>query len=138
MEHHEQIATVQWFRHQYRNANGCLFAIPNGAILCDLPPRQRLLRMNYLIAEGFKKGVSDLFLAYPVGGYAGYWLEMKDVKKTVSAVSPEQLDHLELMRKMGYAADWVSGFDQAKPALNAYMKGQYKPITDLSRNNSRK
>ncbi|MCB5299278.1 VRR-NUC domain-containing protein [Yersinia intermedia] len=50
---------------------------------------------------GLRKGVPDLFLALPRGGYAGLWIEMKalDGKPTL-----DQTQWLNKMNEMGYLA----------------------------------
>ena len=120
-EHLEQKAFVQWFCAQYPKYRGCLFAIPNGSHLAGTPA-VRAMKMNKLKAEGFKNGVSDLFLAVPMGGKSGMFLEMKAQKKTESSVSKEQKEHLELMELMGYAAEWAAGSDEAIRITKEYMK----------------
>lgn len=121
-EHDEQCAVVKWFGYQYPKFRECLFAIPNGAVLCDLTKEKRMYRMSYLIKEGFKDGVSDLLLALPRGGYAGLWLEMKDRGKTQAALTRRQGEHLALMRGVGYFTDWAAGFAQAHAIIDNYMK----------------
>ena len=120
-EHAHQCTLLNWFAAQYPTLRNYLFAIPNGAMLCDLPPHKRLSRMNYLISEGFKKGVSDLFLAVPAGPYHGLWLEMKAPGKTQSSLSDEQLNHITDMRRMGYQAHWASGFERAHDIISEYL-----------------
>lgn len=120
-EHDAQTNVVNWFRVQYRVYSPHLFAIPNGAILCDLSERKRKARMGYLMAEGFKKGVSDLFLAVPNDNHCGLWLEMKADGKTFSSLSPEQHQHLIDMKRAGFAAYWAPGFDTARIIINEYM-----------------
>lgn len=78
--------------------------------------------MNKLKAEGFKNGVSDLFLAVPMGGKSGMFLEMKAQKKPMSSLSVEQRMHLKLMEEMGYAAEWAAGSDEAITITKEYMK----------------
>ena len=120
-EYTEQCAVISWYRIQYKNYHGCLFAIPNGSFLAG-GPAKRAMQMARLKKEGLKKGVSDLFLAVPAGGFHGLFLEMKDVKKTKCSVSSEQRDHIELMDKMGYGAEWAAGFEQAKNIITHYME----------------
>ncbi|MDH5182463.1 MAG: VRR-NUC domain-containing protein [Gammaproteobacteria bacterium] len=120
-EHDHQVAVIQWFRAKYPKHKWCIFSNPNGAILCDLIPKKRVARMRYLMAEGFKKGVSDLFIAVPVGDKHGLWVEMKDVNKTLCSVSKDQMEHIELMTKMGYEAIWCAGSDIAIAAITTYM-----------------
>lgn len=120
-EHQQQCATVTWFRYQYPQYAGYLFAIPNGGVLCDTPKTKRKLRMAYMFAEGFKSGVSDLFLAVPRGIYHGLWLEMKDTGKGVEALTEAQLAHIKAMQAVGYAATFAAGFGHAQAVIKKYM-----------------
>lgn len=121
-EHQEQKAFVQWFNAQYPKYRGCLFAIPNGSHLAGTPA-VRAMKMNKLKSEGFKNGVSDLFLAVPMGGKSGMFLEMKAQKKPRSSLSVEQRMHLKLMEEMGYAACWAAGSKEAIRITKDYMDG---------------
>lgn len=122
-EHNEQVTVIKWFRLTYPRYRGALFAIPNGAVLCDLPDSKRRARMGYLYDEGFRAGVSDLFLALPTQHYHGLWIEMKDQKKTISDVSPEQKLFLFEMQRYFYAAYWAAGCDHAMDIIKRYMLG---------------
>lgn len=120
-EHDNQVMLLQWFNAQYPTLREFLIAIPNGAILCDLTQQKRAARMSYLIAEGFKKGVSDLFLAVPTPKHYGLWLEMKAPGKTIRSLSEEQADYLLRFKRMGYQAKWAPGFDVAKQVIIDYL-----------------
>lgn len=124
-EHDQQAALISWFRLQYPQYKDCLFSIPNGTHLAGTPG-QRAAKMNKLKKEGFKNGVSDLFLAVPKNGMAGLWIEMKDEGKKESSVSENQKAHIGLMILMGYSAIWASGFDIAKAAVETYMGSSVK------------
>ena len=119
-EHDQQAALVKWFNLQYPKLKGCLFAIPNGTHLAG-DRAQRARKMNKLKAEGFKAGVSDLFLCVASNGYHGLFLEMKDKGKTKCHLSGPQKDHLELVETQGYSGEWASGFDQGKEVIEAYL-----------------
>jgi len=69
-EHELQAACVKWFSLQYPQYDRMLFAIPNGGHR-DIRTAARLK------AEGVKRGVPDLFLSIPRGGYNGLYIEMK-------------------------------------------------------------
>lgn len=66
---------------------------------------------------GVKPGVSDLFLAYPRGKYAGFWLELKAPGKKPTET---QRTWLIRMAKAGYAAAWFDNAEKAIRALEAY------------------
>ena len=119
-EHDEQVAVVEWFELQYPKLAKCLIAIPNGAYLAG-SPKKRAYQMVRLKKEGFKTGVSDLFLAVPAGKYAGLWLEMKDHNKTKCSVSDAQWDHINLMNEHGYYATWAAGAESAMAIIENYM-----------------
>jgi len=120
-EHDEQCAVVYWFKTVYPQYKSAIMAIPNGAHLAG-DNKKRAMKMAYMKKEGFKKGVSDLFIAVPRGDSHGLWCELKDKGKTWCHVKPEQRQHLEDMRLMGYEAIWCSGFDVAKAAITTYME----------------
>jgi len=71
-----------------------------------------------LALMGVKKGVSDLFLAYPVGQYSGFWLELKAPGKKPNSA---QMDWLKLMESVGYAADWYDDWGNARAAILEYL-----------------
>ncbi|OIX34112.1 hypothetical protein AXW38_07300 [Yersinia ruckeri] len=50
---------------------------------------------------GLRKGVPDLFLALPRGGYAGLWIEMKALH---GKLTTDQNQWLNKMNEMGYLA----------------------------------
>lgn len=76
----------------------------------------------------------DLFIAQPVGGYHGLYLELKSDKarlylKNGGLVSvlhiQEQAQMLEHLRSLGYAADFAQGFEQAKAKIDGYLQGKW-------------
>lgn len=117
-EHNEQTAVVEWFYYRYPRYRGCLFAIPNGSWLGG---KNRYAQVNKLKREGFKNGVSDLFLMVPAGEYHGMFIEMKDKGKTESSVSDDQKAHLILASEMGYRAVWAAGSVRAMNLISEYM-----------------
>lgn len=117
-ESDEQIAVIQWFRLTYKDK--LIFAIPNGAFLGGTKAGRGRLMAKYK-SEGLTPGVSDLFIAEPMHGYHGLFLEMKDKGKTLCSVTGEQRQFLESMRERDYLAGWASGFDQAKDVIMSYM-----------------
>ena len=118
-EHDHQAAVVKWFKMQYPQNKDCIMAIPNGQMLGG---RNRFAQMNKLKKEGFKNGVSDLFITVPMNGKCGLWVEMKDAGKTQSDVKPAQQAHLDLMISMGYEGIWAAGSEIAIAAIKVYMK----------------
>tara|TARA_R110002012_G_C11479310_1_gene594846 strand:+ start:44 stop:418 length:375 start_codon:yes stop_codon:yes gene_type:complete len=117
-EHDNQSAVVNWFKLQYPKYKDCIMAIPNGQLLGG---RNKFALIKKLKREGFKNGVSDLFIAVPMNGKCGLWVEMKDAGKTRCSVSSEQQAHLDLMISVGYEGIWAAGSDIAIAAIKVYM-----------------
>lgn len=67
---------------------------------------------------GLKKGVSDLFLAYPTKEYSGFWIELKAAK---GKPTREQLSWIELMESVGFKAGVYYGWIEAAKAINIYL-----------------
>lgn len=96
-----QISCVRWFRIVYARLGKHLFSIPNGARIGGKMNKKGFpIMASILKAEGMTAGVSDLFLAYPVGGFHGLFIEMKT---PVGEQSDDQREFLELMASVGYA-----------------------------------
>ncbi len=116
----EQKLLVAWFRYQYKPYK--IIAIPNAQKMLS-KARNIPMMINSMKAEGFVKGTSDLFIARPVGDYAGMWLEMKDKDKRYEHVEEEQRIFIQDMLDSGYYATWAAGFENAKREIENYMKG---------------
>lgn len=83
------------------------------------------------------RGYPDLFIAEPVKGYSGLYLEIKventrifkrDGKLVADEHIREQYDMLEQLRKRGYAAEFGIGYDNTKKLIDDYMKGRYAHV----------
>jgi len=122
-----QKALVRWFEIEYPALKPLLFSIPNGTNFRALSDKQRYSQASKLKAEGMRKGVPDLMLAFPCNGFAGLFIEMKDEGKTLCSVSPEQAAYLEMLDSVGYCAVWCAGFEVAKASIKAYLKGYKAP-----------
>ena len=72
-------------------------------------------------AQGKKKGVSDYFLAYPSSGKHGLWIELKRLDKSLSKVSKEQREWLDLCSEAGYEACVAYGSEEAIHAIEKYL-----------------
>lgn len=120
----EQASVVSWFKLVYPMYSKCIIAIPNGSALSGNKV-QRAIQMKRLKREGLKVGTSDLFIAVPrlkgIETLSGLWVEMKDRGKTLCSVSDVQMEHIELMRLMGYRAEWCAGDEDAKVVISRYM-----------------
>ncbi len=116
----EQKLLVAWFGYQYKPYK--IIAIPNAQKFL-YKSKNIFAIINSMIAEGFVKGTSDLFIAKPVGDYGGMWLEMKDKKKTYDDVEENQRIFIQDMLDSGYYATWAAGFENAQREIENYMKG---------------
>ncbi len=80
-----------------------------------------MLEAKSLKAQGVKSGVSDYFLAYPLAGYHGLWIELKRVAKARSVVSEAQRIWLGSMKSLGYKAMVAYGAQDASDKINEYL-----------------
>lgn len=94
-----------------------LIAIPNGG-------KRKLKEASRMKAQGVKAGVSDLFLALPANGACGLWIELKAPKTATTKAgkpSQSQIDWLERMSQVGYAARLCYGWEAAKVTIQEYL-----------------
>lgn len=97
-----------------------LHAIPNGGARGN-DNRTNVIRGSMLKAEGVKKGVPDIFLPVPIGGYHGLYIEMKVSDSTKARPTKEQIEFIEQVSKLGYKCAICYGAEQAKlEILNYY------------------
>lgn len=124
-EHAHQVALFAWCALQDAYPvlkSKAFFAIPNGGSRGDTAESAKIVG-GRLKAEGVKAGVGDMFLALPVGIYAGLFLELKRLKKAGVGPSDDQLEFGELVQSHHYAFKVAYGWEEARDALIAYMKG---------------
>jgi hypothetical protein len=76
--------------------------------------------------QGVRKGVSDYFLPYPRKGYYGLWIELK--RRQGGNVQKEQIEWLQKMKGVGFAAYIVHGWEEAKKIIEDYLS-EDKTIT---------
>lgn len=81
-------------------------------------------RGNKLNKMGRKKGVSDLFLAYPNGAYHGLYLEMKS---SDGKLTEYQQNWINESRKLGYAACAAYNQHDAWDILMCYLNLSGRP-----------
>lgn len=94
-----------------------LIAIPNGG-------KRNFNEAARMKGQGVKAGVSDLFLALPANGACGLWIELKaPATKTTKAGKPTplQVEWLERMSQVGYAARLCFGWIAAKETIQEYL-----------------
>lgn len=88
-------------------------------------PNERKCSSHYgaiLKRLGVKPFVSDLFLIYPTGRYAGFWIELKAPGKRPNI---GQLNFLARMKKLGYAAEWYDNWERAREGILKYVNGEF-------------
>lgn len=126
-EHQEQKVYVEWFKTQFPKYEEAIFSNPNGMHISG-DSSKGLSKKTVIAAkmrkykkEGFKKGVSDIQIPIPRGGYHGLWVEMKRSDKTAKDLSEEQMRHIILMRNLGHKAEWAAGAEEAIRITKEYM-----------------
>jgi len=108
-EHEEQSAFFWWIANQ-PVIRDLTFAIPNGG-------DRNVLVGKKLKAEGVRRGVPDIFIAFPVGPYHGLFIEMKRRKGGV--LSKEQKGWIERLTEQGYRVEVCRGFDEAVAVVSS-------------------
>lgn len=113
-ETEEAYALVEWVSH-HAAIKDYFIHIPN-----EGPRTMRYGKSLRLM--GLKRGVSDYLIAYPVAPYHGLWLELK--RRSAFGLAAAQKEWIERMLGVGYAAYVVYGWEEAKDAITAYLKGR--------------
>ena len=116
-ESQEQQALFQWWtlakKKLVPEKEAVMFAVPNGG-------RRNSVTGARLKAEGVLAGVPDIFLAVPIGHYAGLFIEMKRAGKR-TRTSPAQKKVMHALRDLGYACVVCHGWQEAQNAIEAYL-----------------
>lgn len=71
--------------------------------------------------EGLKKGVPDICLPVPRGGYHGLYIELKRLGG--GRKSQEQKYYIDALKKLGYAAEFRNGWQAAAELIVKYLEG---------------
>jgi hypothetical protein len=128
MRQHERIDhinTVNWFKHHYPELDDDFHHFANER-KCSVIQGALLKRM------GVKRGVADFFLALPLNGKAGLWVELKVGK---NKPTKEQQAFLERKAQRGYEAVCVWGTKAAREAISAYLN-DYVPCRTIAFKNT--
>lgn len=130
-ESEEQANLILWWRYfaaRNKLPEFALYSVPNGAVLAG-DARRRAMQMHKLKRTGLRPGMPDLNLDIPIkmtgaGGYLipGLRIEMKRTGKG-SVLSKEQEEVIMFMRRVGYHVVVARGFDEARQAIEGYLKG---------------
>jgi hypothetical protein len=108
-----QMTCVRWFRLQYPEMAGLLFAVPNGS-------KRGKVTAAILKAEGALAGVSDLLFLMPAGTCPYLCIEMKT--KT-GRQSPAQKEFQNNVEAVGARYALVRSFDEFVSLIRNYVKG---------------
>lgn len=73
------------------------------------------------VAQGNRRGIPDVFLDVPRGGFHGLRIELKRPGK--HSVSPEQREWIEGYNQRGYHAVICVGWEAARNVILGYLEG---------------
>lgn len=124
-EQAEHINVVNWFHYQYPELADDFHHFANER-KCSIQQGRTLKRM------GVKKGVSDFFLAIPLNGKAGFWIELK---VGTNKLTPEQEEFLNRKTQRGYLCAVCWGFESAKEFISFYLKDYKKDSANITPKN---
>lgn len=114
-EHQIQVQLFRWWHiSASEDKHDLLFAIPNGGA-------RNAITGAMLKSEGVKRGVPDMFLALPIHGKHGLWIELKTEKGRLTS---EQVHMCQKLSEQGYAVRTCYGFDEARRAIIDYFTGE--------------
>lgn len=108
-----QEGCVRWFRLQYPKYARLFFSIPNGA---KMDPKHAV----FMVREGMLKGVADMMLAVPAGGYHGLFIEFKTNSRD-SQQSDDQVAFQAAAQAMGYKYIVVRDAEQFVHEIYTYL-----------------
>ena len=138
LEKDQQAALFEWMAYicvplegvpSWLPLSDIAFAVPNGTSIAGTP-KQRAMYMASLKKQGFKPGVSDIVIPYPVLANHGLFIELKRDK--TSPVSDAQWEWRDLMRRLNYKAEVCVGFDAARSTIQSYLDGIYRTVSQPS------
>lgn len=113
-ESNEQIAAMDWLRAQHPNIALHTLHIGN--------ERKASYYAGYIMKRmGVLKGASDLFMAWPSGGFHGLFIE---VKSKIGRPSAEQKAFLQRMKEVGYRAEICYGAEEVISTMKEYIAYQ--------------
>lgn len=117
-EDEEQMALFTWANHMAVSGHlpelSRLFHVPNGG-------SRGHAEAGRFKAMGVKRGVPDVFLDVPRGGFHGLRIEMK--RRRGGVLSDEQADWIDYYNANGYRAVVCYGWDEARMEIEDYLRG---------------
>lgn len=112
-ESNEQIAAMDWLRAQHPKIADHTLHIGN--------ERKSSYWAGYIMKKmGVLKGASDLFMAWPCGGFHGLFIEVKSKK---GKPTPHQIAFIDRMNRVGYVAKVCYGADEVISTMKDYLNG---------------
>lgn len=117
-EDEEQMALFTWANHMAVTGRlpelYWLYHVPNGG---SRGPAEA----GRFKAMGVKKGITDVALDVPRGGFHGLRIEMK--RREGGTVSQDQRDWIDHLNANGYRAVVCYGWDEARMEIEDYLRG---------------
>jgi len=107
-----------WFFYTYRDERPFYLRIEIGG-------QRTAIQQGILKAEGAKAGTNDIFIAIPINGFHGFWLEVKTDK---GRATQEQKDFQSKMENKGYYCAFGYGLDECKQKITDYMDGKIERV----------
>jgi hypothetical protein len=108
-ESNEQIAAMDWLREQHPHIAEHTMHIGN--------ERKASYFAGFIMKKGVLKGASDLFMAWPLNGFHGLFIE---VKSKIGKPTLEQKAFIERMRIVGYRAEICYGAEEVINTMQEY------------------
>ena len=102
---------VMYFDAQYPQYRGLFYHNYNN------PPNK--IQGGVLKGLGLKKGIPDMFLALPINGKPGLYIEMKNEKGTLQK---EQIKYQKLLTDVGYSWELCRSLDDFIEIIEQYLK----------------
>lgn len=112
------IALWTWFFYTYRDERAYYLRIEVGG-------QRTAIQQGILKAEGAKAGTNDIFIALPLNGFHGFWLEVKTEK---GRATENQKDFQKAMKARGYHCVFGYGLDDCKQKITEYMEGKIERV----------
>lgn len=110
-ESNEQIAAMDWLRAQHPKIALHTLHIGN--------ERKATYYAGYIMKRmGVLKGASDLFMAWPLGGFHGLFIE---VKSATGRPTQEQKEFIQRMLDAGYMAKVCYGAEEVILTMKLYL-----------------
>ena len=91
-----------------------MYHVPNGG-------SRNPLEAHNLKAQGVRRGVPDIVLPVPRGGYHGLYIELK--RRKGGRLSEDQAVWIDRLNRVGHRAVVCRGWDAARAEIELYLRG---------------